>query len=519
VLENTTVDLIVTGSASEGDDYEEIEASVRFPTGSTVVDLPVQTLLDDVLEPDETVNIQLQPLFGGEGAYALGSETSAELTIVADTDVPTLSMEPTPKIVTEGQTSQFVITADRASNDPIEIAYTVSGSASPKDDYVELDGEVTLPPGATQVAVTIQTEPDRIVEADETVSVFLAYGEDYRIEAPTGGTVMIESVDLPELSLAGGGDVVEGGAAVFTVVADEPVREATSINYSVNGTAMPGVDFEGPTGVVIMPAGASSVSIVIPIVDDDAIFQPGDMVVADWPARVGQVAVEEGQLVLEGEPIMEFVEDDFSINVTVNAVDRPELSEGLPASVELAATGETVDGSLSRLDESATLEETTEVYEGEVEAEGDLTAIDGAQVNVDVILAESVDAIVVPVAAILLDGQGNPQVRVVDPDDGTIRRISVETGLTEGSYVEVTEGLTGSERVIVQIEDAVEEDSGVKLEGEGGAGDGSGGTGGAGGSSSTEGGGDGPPSDGEEDPGDTDGGGDSTGEDTGGAGD
>ncbi len=514
VIENTTVDLIVTGSAVEGDDYEEIEASVKFVTGAAMVDLPIYTLVDDVLEPDETINVQLQPLFGGDGAYSLGSETSAELTILADSELPVLSMEPTPKIVNEGQTSQFVITADRPSNDPIEITYTVWGSATPKDDYVELDGDVTLPPGATQTVVSIQTEPDRIVEADETVGVFLEPGEDYVTEAPTGGFITIESQDLPELSISGGGDVVEGGAAVFTVIADEPMSEATSINYSVNGTAMPGVDFESPTGVVVMPAGATTTSIVIPIIDDDSIFQPGDMVVAEWPARVGQVTVEEGQLVMEGEPIMEFVEDDFSINVTVNAVDRPELSEGLPTTVELAATGETVPGSLSRLDESASVKETTEVYEGEVAAEGDLTAIDGAQVNVDVILAESVDAIVVPVAAVLMDGQGNPQVRVVDPDDGTIRRISVVTGLTEGSYVEIIEGLTGDERVIVQIEDAVEDDSGVQLEGEGGSG---GGSGGSGGGSSTTGGDDTEADETDADDTEGDGGGeaDSGGEDTG----
>ena len=57
--------------------------------------------------------------------------------------------------------------------------------------------------------------------------------------------------------------------------------------------------------------------------------------------------------------------------------------------------------------------------------------------------------ITVPVAAVLQDGQGNDVVRVV-LSDGTTTQVRVEVGLSEGAFVEITEGLTGSELVLVE---------------------------------------------------------------------
>ena len=62
---------------------------------------------------------------------------------------------------------------------------------------------------------------------------------------------------------------------------------------------------------------------------------------------------------------------------------------------------------------------------------------------------EKIDVITVPVAAVLQDGQGNDVVRVV-LTDGTTRQVQVKVGLSEGAYVEITEGLSGEELVLVE---------------------------------------------------------------------
>ena len=91
----------------------------------------------------------------------------------------------------------------------------------------------------------------------------------------------------------------------------------------------------------------------------------------------------------------------------------------------------------------------SERYEGVIETSESLDAVDGANVNVDVTREEKIDVITVPVAAVLQDGQGNDVVRVV-LSDGTTAQVQVEVGLSEGAFVEITDGLTGNELVLVE---------------------------------------------------------------------
>jgi Fe2+ transport system protein FeoA len=67
-----------------------------------------------------------------------------------------------------------------------------------------------------------------------------------------------------------------------------------------------------------------------------------------------------------------------------------------------------------------------------------------------VVVEESVDAVVVPIAAVLSDG-GQETVRVVTPD-GVIERRAIETGMLDGAYVEVVSGLAAGEYVILEID-------------------------------------------------------------------
>jgi HlyD family secretion protein len=80
-----------------------------------------------------------------------------------------------------------------------------------------------------------------------------------------------------------------------------------------------------------------------------------------------------------------------------------------------------------------------------------LEGVDGASVTIDVILAEKVDALAVPVAAVLQKG-GKREVRVIN-DDGKIDRVTVEVGLVDDEYIEITSGLKGDEIVVVSIDE------------------------------------------------------------------
>ena len=79
----------------------------------------------------------------------------------------------------------------------------------------------------------------------------------------------------------------------------------------------------------------------------------------------------------------------------------------------------------------------------------DLTGADGSQVSISVIDQQVNDALTVPIAAVKQDGSGNDVVRVIDlAKGGAVTEVPVTTGLTEGSYIQITKGLQLGQLVI-----------------------------------------------------------------------
>lgn len=184
---------------------------------------------------------------------------------------------------------------------------------------------------------------------------------------------------------------------------------------------------------------------------DDGVFLPTDLAIADWPATVGAVALEIGQFISPGAPLVPFVEDELSVIVSVDPTDRSRLEPGLRASIEVSATGDSADGRIQELADTASIDgQGAQRYRGELELLGELDVVAGTAVRIEVVLEEVIDALVVPVASVSLSGDGTEEVRILTRD-GTLDRVPVTTGLTEGSFVEIIEGLDGDEQVVVEV--------------------------------------------------------------------
>ena len=455
---DTVIEYTVTGSATADDDYEDdpLDGSFVFPQGATSYTLAVTTLTDDVIENVEELTIGVGDGFNvnQDSAYIPGPLNEATLEIISPAgDVQTIEVRATTVSTSEGGNLSFEFETDLVRNEETTITFSVWGTAISGSDYFAEDLEVDLPANAETVTVTFQTRDDKWVEQDETLWVTITSNpdEDYVIGAQESTLGTIESNDMPELTIEGGGNVGEGGNAQFIIKADQPVVEDTSINYQLRGSASPGSDYKELPGTVVMLAGESEVAVQIETIDDDVIFLPGDMVVASWPARIGTVSVDDGEFILLGQQVLTLTEPDFTITLTLNPTDRGNLEVGMEVEVELQASDQdAVPGVIVELDETATVSaDGSERYEGVIETSESLDAVDGANVNVDVTREEKVDVITVPVAAVLQDGQGNDVVRVV-LSDGTTTQVKVEVGLSEGAFVEITDGLTGNELVLVE---------------------------------------------------------------------
>ena len=273
---------------------------------------------------------------------------------------------------------------------------------------------------------------------------------EYQLSSQREAAMMVESPDLPEMSIEGGGTILEGETSVITVRADQAVKVDTSINYSVSGTAQQGVDYEVLNGSALMKAGESSVEIPIRSLRDDVFFLPGDMIVAEWPARVGKINFEKEDFISSGAEILSLTEPVFKVILFASPTDRAKLEVGQKVTIEMDAGDQNSDGVISQLDDAAIRNGASELYEGEVEAFEDLVAVEGAVVTLDVVVSEVIDAIVVPIAAVLTEGSLE-KVRVVTRE-GTIERRVVQTGMLEGAWVEIISGVSPEEFVIIEID-------------------------------------------------------------------
>lgn len=439
------------------------ETPIVWPAGETTLALTLEVLADDLDEDDESWTISVTPenVIGEGTNYDVAPINTMTVTIIDSTpdQIPQLSVniDDGDDEIEEGEDAVFTIVADDELGRDVEVGYMLIGSAQEGDDYPNQDDapSVLFPAGENEITVTIPTLQDDQIEPIERITLSLQPATDgeYTTADPTTGTVTIEDEDDPELTIVGGEVTVpEGGAVVFSIRADEAPSRDISVDYQVGGTATMGVDFQVLTGTVTFPAGRTQVDVIINTIDDDVIFVPSDMIIADWPARVGTVFVDEGETVQLGRTLLNLTEPEFTINLIASPSDRSELVLGQAVTVEIEAGDQSVAGTITELDDAATITDGgAERYEGVVEPNSELFAVDGATVRIEVVLDERIDAIVVPRAAIYQNATGETVVRVIDLDTGAQTEVIIETGIQEGSFTEVVRGLAGGEQIVVDV--------------------------------------------------------------------
>ena len=381
---------------------------------------------------------------------------ASEATVIVDDpdvpDVPVLVLRADSESVGEPGTASFTVETTTELVEDLDIYFEVGGAATPDEDFNSPAGDITMHIGTDTATITVAVRSDDLVEADETLTVRLLADPrgTYALSGTTEGTTSIVSPDLPELTLVGGGRLTEGETGYVTIVADQAPKVDTSVGYSVAGSAQAGVDYQVVTGSALLAAGQTRIEVAIRTIQDDVVFMPGDMVVADWPTRVGEVHVDEGSFVAPGAALLTLTEPAFTLTLFASPTDRAKLRIGQEVTVELAAGDQESPGMITSLDDSASSQGSSERYEGVVETVEELVAVEGAVVTIDVVVDQAVDAVVVPIAAVLTDGPEN-KVRVVTPD-GVIERRTIQIGMLDGAWVEVVDGVSPGQYVILEID-------------------------------------------------------------------
>jgi membrane fusion protein (multidrug efflux system) len=178
--------------------------------------------------------------------------------------------------------------------------------------------------------------------------------------------------------------------------------------------------------------------------------------------KVGNTVTPVGGVIESGESSLFVVEDLDTLMLRVNVPERElaKLSVGQPAQLTFDAVPNHVfEGKISLISPYVSAETATFAVRIHVtKTEGLLRP--GMFARVAIIYERKPDALQIPRTA-LLDGDGPPKVFVVKDNKAAER--AVQLGLSNGAWIEVTDGLKDGEQVIVVGQNAVKPGAAVRV--------------------------------------------------------
>ncbi|HZZ30144.1 MAG TPA: Calx-beta domain-containing protein [Pirellulales bacterium] len=269
----TTVD----GTATAGKDYISQNATLTFPAGATQETISVPVIGDTIDEPHNWFFVDLSSPVG-----ATVDVGQAECYIYNDDNAPFVSI-PTTATVTEpgvGGVTNLVLTAtlSAASGRTVTVGWQTlaNGTAVDGTNYSGQYGGLTFDPGVTSQTFTIPILNDNVKTPDLTFSIQLQAS---LINGTYGNMVtnvtITNSDALPSISL-GNASVTEGNSGnksmTFTVKLSAPTNQAVTVNYATSaGTATANTDYVQTTGVLTIPANATSATFTVPVKGDTTV--------------------------------------------------------------------------------------------------------------------------------------------------------------------------------------------------------------------------------------------------------
>ena len=454
-VQDTQIALNVSGNATVGKDYTPVVPYVTLPSGQTSATFNVSTLTDGTIEANKLVVVSLAP----GGGYKLGPIATAAITILGaegTAALPVVTLQTATAYLQKGQ--PFVLTLSLseplAQQLPIQLVY--GGTAQAQVDYTIPGGQIVVPAGQTTLQVQVPTVQDNAVEADRVLFVSLGPSAAYTVGSPNVVAAQISNQNVPKLTIvAAAAQIAEGSGTTFIITADQAPAKDTSVNFELAGTAQAGVDYQPITSTVLLSAGQTSVSVSLLTLRKGVVFQPTDMIAGQWPTRIGQVLVKQGDLAAPGTPLFTLTDTSYTVTLSASASDRTKLTLGEHVTVELSGGSTQVDGVIAELDDNVTVDPKTQAqtYQGKISVIGNLGAADGATVTIGVTLNSASNVVTVPIAAVKQNGEGRDVVRVIDlTKGGHVSEVPVATGVSDDSYIEIRSGLRGGEVVIVEMD-------------------------------------------------------------------
>lgn len=176
-------------------------------------------------------------------------------------------------------------------------------------------------------------------------------------------------------------------------------------------------------------------------------------IVAPFRGQISKRYVDVGALVSPSTPLVNLVHTD-TVKVIAHVLEKdiPRVRPGMKTKIEAQAfPGEVFEGRIARV--NSALDQATRTLQTEIEIPNpDHRLKPGMFVRLEIVLAEKPDALVVPKYAVMEEGTAR-WVFVVTGNQAVRRPVRI--GLEQYPDVEVLEGVTEGERVVVKGQESI----------------------------------------------------------------
>lgn len=170
-----------------------------------------------------------------------------------------------------------------------------------------------------------------------------------------------------------------------------------------------------------------------------SVKTPASGLVAARTAKVGAIASSSSQ------PMFTVIRDgQIELVADVTESDILRVRPGLKALIRVAGTSEALTGQVRLV--SPTVDATTRLGSVHIAIDDDDKARTGMYASAEIVLAEA-NGLSLPLSAITTSKDG-VTVRLVK--DGIVHQVKVETGIQDGSFIQVTKGLDDGAEVVAK---------------------------------------------------------------------
>lgn len=178
----------------------------------------------------------------------------------------------------------------------------------------------------------------------------------------------------------------------------------------------------------------------------------GQTVEAGFDGRVNRLNAEPGKEVKAEDELVQIADfNHMKVSVRVDEYDIADVAVGQNCKVTATATEQTFDSTIASIDYISSSGGSVAYYTAVVYVDVDGGVYPGMQVTVTIPQEEAADVVILKADALSFD-ETNQAFVYKKNDAGELEKVNVTTGVSNGNYVEITEGLSDGDEVFVEAE-------------------------------------------------------------------